>query len=401
MKLNYQARNKEGQVFSGVVEASSKEAAVLFLQRRGLYVTVLEPVGKPPIYARRIKFLERTPKKDVVLFSRQLSIMFKTKVPLVEALQVLAAQNKNPNFKEKLFNISEQVQGGTSLSDALKKYPELFSSFYVSMLKSGEASGKLSESLEYLANHLEREYDLENKIKSAMTYPALILVFVLGVLFLMVFYIVPSLTEVLQETGQELPVITQIVIGITSFLREKFWIFFILVVGFLIFIVRYYKTKEGKRFFDELFLKLPLIGSFLKMMYLSRFAENLSTLISGGLPIAQALEITGDIVENTIYKEIIFDARDKVRKGEQISSALSQNPDFFPPMFCQMALVGEKTGTLDQTLMDVVSFYQKETERMTTSLLSVLEPALIIFLGGIVGGLMFATMLPLYQMMSF
>jgi len=204
MKLNYQARNKEGQVFSGVVEASSKEAAVLFLQRRGLYVTVLEPVGKPPIYARRIKFLERTPKKDVVLFSRQLSIMFKTKVPLVEALQVLAAQNKNPNFKEKLFNISEQVQGGTSLSDALKKYPELFSSFYVSMLKSGEASGKLSESLEYLANHLEREYDLENKIKSAMTYPALILVFVLGVLFLMVFYIVPSLTEVLQETGQEL-----------------------------------------------------------------------------------------------------------------------------------------------------------------------------------------------------
>jgi len=169
----------------------------------------------------------------------------------------------------------------------------------------------------------------------------------------------------------------------------------------IFFILRYYRTREGKRFFDKIFLKLPAIGSFLKILSISRFSENLSTLISGGLPIAQALDITSDIVGNIVYKEIILEARDEVRKGEPISSVLGRSPELFPPILCQMTLVGEKTGTLDKTLMEVVDFYQKETDRAISSLLSVLEPALIMFLGLIVGGLMISILMPLYQSLSF
>lgn len=401
MKFNYQARDEKGQISSGVVEASSREAAILLLQKQGLYVTILEEAEKPPIYAKRIKFFERISRKEIVLFSRQLSIMFKSKVPLVESLEVLANQNKNPVFREKIFSLAEAVEGGTSFSEALKKYPEIFSSFYISMVKAGEASGKLSESLEYLADHLEREYRLTSRIKGAMIYPALIVLFVFIVLLLMIFFVIPHLTEVLKETGQELPVLTQLVMSLADFLRNWWWMFLGGIIGLAFFLFRYYKTPEGKRFFDELFLKLPMIGSFLKMVFLSRFAENLSTLISGGLPIAQALEITANIVGNSIYKEIILIARDEVRRGEPISSVLRRKPEFFPPMFCQMTAVGEKTGTLDKTLMDVVAFYQKETDREVENLLSVLEPALIMFLGLVVGGLMFAVLMPLYQMVSF
>jgi len=401
MKFNYQARNKKGEISSGVVEASSKTAAIVLLQKQGLYVTILEETERLPIYARRIKIFERISKKDIVLFSRQLSIMFKSKVPLVETLQILATQTQNPDLKEKIFKLSEEVEGGTSLSGALNKYPKIFSSFYVSMIKAGEASGTLSESLEYLAKHLEREYRLTSKIRGAMIYPALILSFALIVLLLMIFFVIPQLAEVLKESGQELPAITKIVMDSSDFFKKWSWIFLGLGIALIVFVLRYYRTRKGKRFFDGLFLGTPAIGPFLKMVYISRFAENLSTLISGGLPIAQALEITGNIVDNSIYKEIIFTTRDRVRKGEPISSTLAQAPNLFPPMFCQMTLVGEKTGTLDKTLMDVVSFYQEETDRAIDALLSVLEPLLIMFLGLIVGGLMFAILMPLYQMVSF
>ena len=401
MQFNYQTRNKEGQIQTGTVEASSREAAIILLQKQGLYITLLEEIGGGPVYTKKITIFESIPKKDIVLFSRQLSIMFKSKVSLVEALEVLAVQNQNINFKEKIIKLSEEVRGGTSFSNALSQHPKVFSSFYISMVKAGEASGKLSESLGYLAKHVEREYHLMSKIKGAMVYPVLILFFSLIVLLLMVFFVIPNLTKVLEETGQEMPLITTLIIGLTDFLKKWFWLISLIGVGGIAYIIRYYYTKEGKKEFDKLFLKIPSIGPFLKMMYLSRFAENLSTLISGGLPIARALTITADIVGNSVYKEVILDARDRVRKGETISSVLKLAPEIFPPMFCQMTTVGEKTGTLDKSLMDVVDFYQKETERTIENLLAILEPALIMFLGAVVGGLMFAVLMPLYKMMSF
>jgi len=401
MKFNYQARTKKGEIQAGVIEASSREAAVSILQKYGLYVTILEETEEVPFYVRKIEFFGRISQKDLVLFSRQLSIMFGSKVTLVESLRTLASQTKNSDFREKIIKISDEVEGGTTFSSTLSKYPKFFSPFYVAMVKSGEASGKLSEVLDYLAEHLEREYHLLSRIKGAMIYPALIFFVVLMVLALMAFFVMPQLTEVLKEKGQELPVITQIAMAFADFLRKWGLIFILILVVLIIVAFRYYKTKAGKEFFDKNFLKLPLIGSFFKLVYLSRFAENLSTLISSGLPIAQCLEITGKIVGNSVYQRIIFQARDEVRRGTPISQVLTRFPEVFPQVFTQMILVGERTGTLDKTLMNLVSFYQKEIERTAENLPAVLEPLLIVFLGVVVGGLVAAFLLPLYQMVGF
>lgn len=398
MKFNYQGRAKKGEVQSGSVEASSREAAISLLQKHGLYVTILEETAKPPIYAKRVRIFERISARDLVLFSRQLSILFKSKVSLVESLEILAIQTKNPDFKEKIFKLAEEVEGGTSFSGALSHFPKTFSSFYIAMVKAGEASGKLSESLSYLSEHLERDYHLISRIRGAMIYPCVVVLVAMIVLILMIFFVVPQLSKVLTEGGGELPTVTKIVISLPVFFKKWGWLLVLTFFALAVSSVRYQRTREGKKFFDRVFLKLPLVGPILEMIYLSRFAENLSTLIGGGLPIAQALEITGNIVGNAIYKEIIFTARDAVRKGEPISLTLSRSPEFFPQVFTQMALVGERTGTLDKTLLDLVGFYQKEVDRGVENLLSVLEPLLIVFLGLIVAGLMIAILMPIYQM---
>jgi len=400
VKFNYQARTPTGEVQSGRVEASSRAAAISLLQRHGLYITFLEEVAAPPLFARRIKLFERISQRDIVLFSRQLAIMFKSRVPLVEALEVLATQSRNSDLKEKILKMAEEIEGGTSLSGALSKYPKVFPPFYTAMVRSGEASGKLSESLSYLAEHLEREYHLTGKLKGAMIYPTMVISMAIIVLALMMFYIIPRLSEVLSASGSELPAITKGIIFLSLFLKKQGWILILVLISLIIFAFRYARTSEGKKFFDQLSLRLPLASELLKMICLSRFAENLSTMISGGLPIARALEISGEIVGNTVYKEIIFQTRDEVRKGEAISSTLARYPEVFPPVFIQMTSVGEKTGTLDKTLLDIVSFYQKEVDRTVDNLLSILEPALIAFLGLIVGGLIASVIMPLYQTMG-
>ena len=400
MKFNYQARTKKGEIQAGVVEASSKEAAILLLQKYGLYITYLEEV-KVPFYAWEVKIFKRISSRDIVLFSRQLSIMFSSRVSLVEALVTIASQTKNLEFRERILDLSREVEGGSAFSKALSRHPKIFSSFYISMVKSGETSGKLSESLSYLADHLEREYHLVSRLQGAMIYPSLVIMVASVVLLLMIFFVIPQLTKVFQEAGQPLPIVTQLVIGLSLFLRKWGFLFIGLLAGLVIFVLRYIKTLEGKENFDKISLRLPLIGDLLKMVYLSRLAENLSTLISGGLPIAQALETTGEVVGNAVYKEIIFLTRDEVRKGEPVSSVLRRYPEAFPPMFCQMTLVGEKTGTLEKTLLNVVDFYQKEVNMSIDNLLSILEPVLIVFLGVIVAGLMAAVLLPLYRITAF
>ncbi|MBL7142318.1 MAG: type II secretion system F family protein [Candidatus Pacebacteria bacterium] len=399
MKFNYQVRTKTGEIRAGQVEASSKEGAINLLQKYGLYVTFLEEAVQP-FYATRIKLFEKISQKDVVLFSRQLSIMFRSRVPLVESLRVLSSQSQSFEFKEKILKISDDVEGGSSFSGALSNYPNIFSSFYIAMIKSGEVSGKLSEVLDYLAEHLEREYHLLGRVKGAMLYPLLVLFVVFLILALLVFFVIPHLSEVLEASGETLPLITQIIIAIAEFFRQFGLAILLIFVFLVIFGLRYYRTEKGRRFFDNILLKLPLFSPLFKMIFINRFAENLSTLISGGLPIAQALEIVADIIDNTLYKEVILKTRDEVRKGKAISEILSKSPELFSPVFVQMVLVGERTGSLDTTLMSIVDFYQKEIDRTIENTLSILEPALIVFLGVVVAGLMLSILVPMYKMVS-
>ncbi|MFH1509961.1 MAG: type II secretion system F family protein [Candidatus Nealsonbacteria bacterium] len=400
MKFNYQGRTKQGDIRIGSVEASSQESAINLLQGYGLYVTLLEK-AKRPIYAKNITIFSGVSRKDIVLFSRQLSIMFKSKVSLIESLRVLASQMKNADFKEKVFHISEDIEAGTAFSKSLSQYPKIFSPFYVAMVKSGELSGKLSEVLDYLSKHLEKEYHLVAKAKGALIYPALVVFVVILVIGLLVFFVIPNLTQVLESSGQELPAATRMVISSSEFLKSWGWIFIFIIAFLVVFISRYKKTELGTKTFDSLILKIPMLKDLLMMIYVSRFSENLSTLISGGLPIVQALETTGDVIGNVSYKEAIAEAKEGVRKGNTISSVLAKYPELFPAVFNQMVIVGEQTGNLDNVLMDIVDFYQKEIDTSIDSLLAVMEPLLIVFLGGIVGGVMLSILTPMYKMMTF
>ena len=400
MKFNYQARTKTGKIQAGRIEASDREAAFSILKSHGLYVTILEEISIP-VYAKRLTFFQRASKKDVVLFSRQLSIMFKSNVPIVESFQTIAKQTRKQDFREKILKIAETVEGGTSLSKSIALFPKLFSPFYINMVKSGEASGKLADVFVYLADYLEKESYFRAKLIGAMVYPS----FVLGVFFIVVTviitYVIPQLSSVLEESGTTLPLATRIVMAVSDFFRTHYLIVLILIVFIIAAIVLLIKSKQGKKFFDNSSLKMPLLGSFLKKLYLSRFALNLSTLISGGLPIAQALEITADVVGNESYKKIIFKTRDEVKRGEPISSVLGNYPDLISPLFYQMIVVGEKTGTLDSSLKNVVNFYQQDVDRSLDSFISLLEPIFIVLLGGVVGGLMAAVLLPLYSVGGF
>jgi len=398
MQFNYQARTGTGEIQSGTVEASSKEAALTVLQKYDLYITFLEETGLEPVWTKRVKFLERISKQEIAVFFRQLAIMFKSKVPIIETLYVLAKQTQNSIFREKIAKIAEEVEGGTSLSQALALYPNLFSYFYTSMIKSGEVSGKLSQSLEYLADHIEREYTFQTKLRGAMVYPLFVLFVFMIVVSIMVIFIVPKMAEVLTESGQQLPFLTKTVINLSLFFKNWALVIILILAGLIFSLFRYSKTSEGKKFFDTFLLKLPVLGDLFKKIYISRFAENLSTLITAGLPIIQALEITGEIIRNDVYNAIIVQTREEVRKGEQISSVFEKYPQFIPPILFQMTLTGEKTGNLDETLMDVVGFYRKETEQKINSLIGLLEPLMIIFLGGLVGLIVASILLPLYQM---
>jgi type IV pilus assembly protein PilC len=331
------------------------------------------------------------------MFSRQLAVMFSSGVPLAEALSALAGQTKKEKFKENIIKLAQEIEGGTTFSKALSHFPDLFSNFYVSVVRSGEVSGTLGKSLEYLANHLEREHNLKSKLKGAMIYPALVVSAVVGVFVLMTVFIIPQLTSVLEGSKTEPPAITKAAMALSYFMRDFWWLILLVVAGIGVGAWFYFKTEEGRSLKDKVLLKIPWIGTFLKKIYLTQFAENLSTLISGGLPIGQALEVAGGILGNVVYKKVILEARDRVTRGESITTVFSEYPHLFTPLFIQMSLVGEKTGHIDSTIMTVANFYEEEINRITENLVNIIEPVLILVLGGMVGLLMAAVVIPLYQ----
>ncbi|MBU2635214.1 type II secretion system F family protein [Patescibacteria group bacterium] len=398
MKFNYQARTKTGEIQTGVVDASNREAAFDVLKTHGFYVTALQKTTAIPFYAQKLKFIERVSKKDIVLFSRQISIMFKSNVPIVESFRAIAKQTRKSIFREKILKLAEEIEGGSSLSKSLSLYPKLFTPFYINMVRSGEASGKLSDVFLYLADYLEKEYSFRSKIRGAMVYPLFILVVFIAVVALIMVYVIPQLSEVLEGTGQELPLATRVVMAVSAFLKKLWWVVLIILIGSAVGLYQFAKSKTGKKFFDRNLVKLPILGNFLKKLYLGRCALNLSTLISGGVPISQALQITGEVVNSDLYKGLLLETQDQVKKGETISSVLERYPSLVFPLFYQMITVGEKTGSLDTSLMNVVDFYQEDVDRSLDNFVRLLEPIFIIILGGVVAGLMGAVLMPLYSM---
>ncbi len=304
MKFKYQARTKKGEIREGIIEAASQDSAATVLQRADLFVTKIEPL-KTPFYKKEIAFKRGVSKKDLSVFSRELATMVGSGVPLLDALKTIAIQTDNRYLKEKLFKVAEYLEGGEKLSKALSHFPQLFDNFYIGMVKSGEASGTLAESLSYLAKHIEREYYLESQVKGSMIYPAFVLSVIFAVLGIIEFFVVPKITGIFQGTKVELPFMTRIIINFSYFGRKWGWLLIIIFAIIVFYLYTFLKTKEGKEFWGRISLKIPWLGSFLKHLYVSRFAENLSVLVAGGLSISQALHLTAEVVNNPLYREAI------------------------------------------------------------------------------------------------
>lgn len=396
MQFNYTARTQEGEIQEGTVEAVSREAAIDILQRHNLVIINIAAPAEVPFYVKPVKIFERVAQKEIVIFSRALSALFEAKVPMVEALRTLHEQTANPALKDVIFAVAADVEGGSSLSKAMIKHPAVFSHLYVSMIKSGETSGKLEEVLAYLADHLEREYAISSRAKGAMMYPLFILGTFVMVGAAMFIWVIPQLENILKESGGKLPFITLLVLGISTFIRSWIWLILILLAVAGVLFWRWTATYEGRYRWDSVKIRVPVFGPIWQKIYLARFASNLSTLITGGLPITQALAVTAEVVGNELYKRIILEAQDAVKTGEMISTVLKRY-GAIPPMVTQMVAIGEKTGKVDQVLKSVASFYQRDVNTALETMVQLIEPILIVALGLMVGILVAAVLLPIYN----
>jgi len=381
---------------TGVIESSSREAAALLLQKYDIFVTYLEEQeGQEPFF-KNIKIEGRVSRKDLAIFFRQLSVMLESRVPVVQSLSSLAVQTRKSNFKKIITEVSSLVQEGTPLSEALSNYPKIFDNFYVNLIKSGEVSGNISGTLNYISEHLERENDIVTQLRQAMIYPIFVVCVLLVVLGIIVVEVMPSIVDLIKETNSNPPFFTVMMLNFYQFLGSYWWSIIIVVFLVVIALVYYFKTKEGRKNYNKISLKIPFLGGLLKKIFLTRFCSNVSTLITAGISINKALSITADTVNNIVYKSIIFEIEKEVSEGEKMSSVMVKHKDYFPPFVVQMIRVGEETGKLSKTLMEVVNFYQKEIKRSIDLFSSLLEPIMIIFLGGIVAMLAISVLSPLY-----
>jgi type IV pilus assembly protein PilC len=396
--FKYQAMDSHGKEISGSLEAASPEQASAILGNKKLkIISISENEG---FSLNNINFsFGRVKPKDLVIFSRQFSVLVAANVALVQSLKLLVDQTENPKLKSVVADIANEVDGGARLSDTFAKYPNIFSNFYINVVKSGETSGKLDEVLNYLADELEKDYDMMSKIKGAMIYPAFVLSALGGVGIVMMVFIVPKLTSMMTESGVELPITTKILIGVSAFL-STFWVYILIfLVGSAVGLKFAMKRPDVKHVMDVLLLKMPIFGNLFKRIYLVRFTRSLQTLIIGGVSISKALSITAEIVTNSVYKNLIEETKKEVEDGNSISSVFIKSP-MIPNMVSQMMSIGEKTGRLDVILERITDFYGREIDNIIANLMSLMEPVIMVVMGIGVGIMVAAIMMPMYNMGS-
>jgi len=397
MRFSYKAKALDGQTVEGKLESLSQQGAVDFLTSKGFVILLLEEDRGGGIFSFKIKIGTGVKEKDMVLFARQLSVMVSAGLPLVSALDIISKQTTNRSFKDIILNITDNVRGGARLSSALEKYKNVFSSFYINMIRAGETSGKLDDVLSYLADEQEKNYDLISKVKGAMTYPIFILAMVVVVGFGMMTFVVPKLTSILLEAGVALPLPTRILIATSNF-TSKYWIAIIVAAIAIVIAIRFLvkSTRRGKWVWDKLKLKLPIFGQLFQGVYLTRFNRSLSTLLTGGVPLTTSLRIVSDVLGNIVYKNLIDKTVEAVEGGRSISSVFITSPDV-PPMLPQIMSIGEQTGQLDSILARMANFYAREVENLLGKLTVLLEPIIIIILGVVVGVMVASIILPMYN----
>ncbi len=400
----YEARDADGQLKKDKIEAPNMRMATTRLQEQKMTVIKITPQGGGAANTDLLGWynnIKRVNEQALTVFSRQFATMINAGLAMVRCLDILSEQTEDKKLQQVLVQVRRDVEGGSTLSAALQKHPQVFSTLYHSMVKAGEMGGVLDEVLDRLAGFMEKDFALKKKVKSALTYPVVILVMAIAIVIFLVVYILPTFVSMFESMNVQLPFTTRILIGVTKALSDPLVLGICFAVGIavLFFLRRYIKTPMGRRQYDHFKLNIPVFGLLNKKVAISRFCRTLGTLLSSGVPIMQALEIVGKASGNEVIAMTVSKIRESIREGESIASPLGAS-GMFPPMVTQMVAVGEETGNLDAMLSKIADFYDTEVEYMLASLTSMLEPIMIVGMGGIVGFIVISVFMPLYQLIG-
>ena len=396
MIFKYEAITNTGEKKVGSIDASSKDSAVAAIQRRGYIVSSIQEEGIRNGIFKLSFFQKKIKMKDVVIMSRQISTLFEAQVSALKAFHLLSSNTENPALVKVLSTISSDIESGISISEALSRHPEVFSVFYVNMVKAGEESGKLTQTFSYLAEYLDRQYQLTSKTKNALIYPSFVIGVFFVVMILMFVFIVPRLAAIIKDSGQAIPFSTKIVFALSDLLINYGLFVFIGVCAFAFYIYRMTKTEAGMKYLDSIKISIPVMKNIFIKLYLSRIADNLDTLLSSGVTIIRSMELTSIIVGNRVYEDILKDATEKVKSGSSLSEAFGSYPEI-PPIMVGMIHVGEETGSLGNILKTLGKFYNREVNEAVDTMVSLIEPMMIVALGLGVGLLLTSVLMPIYN----
>jgi len=395
MLFKYKAVDDKGIEKVGEIDAPTKDMAVSGLQRRGLIVISIKDQGeKKSVF--QVSFFAKVPMKDVVILSRQISTLFEAQVSALKAFSMLASNVENKLLAQKLTQIGDDLQAGVSISGALSKHPDVFSEFYVNMVKAGEETGKLNQTFAHLADYLDRQYALTSKTRNALIYPIFVIFTFFVVMTLMFVVVIPKLSAILLDSGQTIPFFTKIIIGLSDFFVNYGFIVLIFFVLLGVWLWRLSSTEKGKVYLDKMRLSIPIIGTLYKKLYLSRMADNMDTMLTSGIPIVRAIDITSEVVGSKTYKRILKDTADGVKSGLAFSATLEKYPEM-PSIMVQMVKVGEETGALGSILKTLADFYKREVDDSVDTLVGLIEPVMIVVLGLGVGVLLVSVLMPIYN----
>jgi type IV pilus assembly protein PilC len=400
MKFKYQAKTKTGELQVGNVEAVNRDSAANILASHDLYILSIEPAEKKSWYDVLAGYFGRVSRKDMMVFTRQLATLLEARLPLNNALKTLHSQITQPTLKEAVFQMAEDIDAGLSFSQAMGRQGEVFPEFYIEMIRAAEITGNLNEIAGFLADYAEKENILEGKIKSALIYPAIVVLLFLVVGFIMVTFVFPQIGPIFAQSGVELPVYTTILLNSGAFL-SKWWLALLLVFGFLaVLALDYIQTPEGKALIDDSKIKLPILNKVYVPVAISRFSNAAALLIHGGIPIAQALEVISHMIGNVLYRDILHDVAEDVRQGKLLSESIEKYPAYFPALVPQMIAVGETTGKIEQVFTRLATFYSREADGVMNNLVDLIQPVLMIVLGVMVAFLFASILVPLYKLTS-
>jgi type IV pilus assembly protein PilC len=403
MLFNYKAVDSTNVNREGTVEAPSVDAAISAVQKRGYTLLSIDEAGGGKgimsILNVEVIFFQTVSNKEIVILSRQISTLFQAQVSPLRIFRLLSAEAENPLLQSTLNEIVEDIQGGSSISRALAAHPKIFSSFYINLVKAGEESGSLKKSFDYLADYLDRQYETIAKAKNALIYPAFVISVFILVMVLMLTLVIPNIATILTASGQELPIYTKIVVGLSDFLVNFIGLILIAIAGGAIGMWQFLQTDVGKRAKDEFIISVPYLGDLQRKLLLTRICDNMATMLGSGISIVQALEVTADVVDNIVYQEIILAALSEVKGGRSFADAIAEYPEI-PGVLAQMAKVGEETGSLGNILSTLANFYRREVNNAVDTLIGLIEPVMIVLLGLGVGVLLTSVLMPIYNLTS-